>query len=160
MAAVEGAANANESRWHEALGLALNHDLRLIAVDALEGLGVTASHDDSWSEALRLLASADRLRDETGYRWRFRVEQQAVDNTRAAAHKALGDAETMRPRAKAAASTGGNQLTTRAEREVNANGHATAEPARHPPRLHMITLVTMDRPTPESQPRSTSAVRP
>jgi hypothetical protein len=94
VAAVEGAANANESSWHEALGLAVNHDLRLIAVDALEGLGVTASHDDSWSEALRLLASAGRLRDETGYRWRFRVEQQALDTARGAAHNALGDAET------------------------------------------------------------------
>ena len=94
LAAVEAAATGDENRWHDALGLALNHELRLIAVDALEGLGVASSRQESWSESLRLLASADRLREETGYRWRFSVEQQAVAAARGEAHDALGDAAT------------------------------------------------------------------
>jgi DNA-binding CsgD family transcriptional regulator len=94
LAAVEAAATGNENRWHDALELALNHELRLIAVDALEGLGVASAHEESWSESLRLLASAERLRDETSYGWRFSFEQQATDAARAQAHDALGDAAT------------------------------------------------------------------
>jgi DNA-binding CsgD family transcriptional regulator len=69
--------------------------LRLIAVDALEGVAVAASRNESWSESLRLFASADRLRDETGYRWRFNFEQQTVDAARATARNALGDEATQ-----------------------------------------------------------------
>ena len=42
-AAVEGAVTGEENRWQDVLGLAVNHQLRLIAVDALEGLGVAAA---------------------------------------------------------------------------------------------------------------------
>ena len=130
LAAVEAAATGDENRWHDALELALNHELRLIAVDALEGLGVASSRQESWSESLRLLASADRLRDETGYRWRFSFEQQAIDAARGEAHDALGDAATHeRPTPKAAASTGAKQPTTPAGHEANANDHTTAGPA-------------------------------
>jgi predicted ATPase/DNA-binding CsgD family transcriptional regulator len=91
LAAVEAAATGEENRWHDALSLALDHHLRLIAVDALEGIGVAAARNESWAESLRLLASADRLRDDTSYRWRFGFEQHAVDAARAAAHNALGE---------------------------------------------------------------------
>ena len=90
LAAIEGAVNGDENCWHNALAVSMTHGLRLIAVDALEGLGVAAARHDSWSRSLRLLASADRLRHETGYRWRFDIEQQAVDAARAAAHDSLG----------------------------------------------------------------------
>ena len=49
----------------------------------------------------RLRAAADRLRDETGYRWRFRFEQQAVAAALATAREALGqdaDAATAQGR--------------------------------------------------------------
>jgi DNA-binding CsgD family transcriptional regulator len=63
-------------------------------VDALEGLAVAAARVESWAECLRLLGAAERLRDETSYRWRFAFEQHAVDGARAAAVEALGtDAE-------------------------------------------------------------------
>ena len=50
-----------------------------IAVDAFEGLAVAAARTESWAECLRLLAAAERLRDETGYRWRFACEHRAVE---------------------------------------------------------------------------------
>ena len=79
VAATDGAAEGDEDRWHDALAIALDQDLRLIAVDAIEGLAGAAARSESWAECLRLLAAAARLRDETGYRWRFEFERQAVD---------------------------------------------------------------------------------
>jgi predicted ATPase/DNA-binding CsgD family transcriptional regulator len=90
-AAIEGAATGDEDRWHDALAIALEQGLRLIAVDALEGLAVAAARVESSRECLRLLGAAQRLRDETGYRWRFGFEQRAVDAARSAAVEALGD---------------------------------------------------------------------
>jgi predicted ATPase/class 3 adenylate cyclase/DNA-binding CsgD family transcriptional regulator len=95
LAAVEAAATGNEDRWHDALAIALEQGLRLIAVDALEGLAVAAAGVEGWAECLRLLTAAERLRDETGYRWRFGFEQQAVDTARTAAMNALGDDADM-----------------------------------------------------------------
>jgi DNA-binding CsgD family transcriptional regulator len=91
LAAIEAAASGDESRWHDALTVAMAQGLRLIAVDALEGLATTAAGTESWVEALRLLGAAERLRDETGYRWRFGFEQVAVDGAREAATMALGE---------------------------------------------------------------------
>jgi DNA-binding CsgD family transcriptional regulator len=91
LAAVEAAASGNEDRWQDALAIAVDHRLRLIAVDALEGVAVTAGRAESWTECLRLLAAARRLRDETGYQWRFAFEKGAVDTTRAASLAALAD---------------------------------------------------------------------
>jgi predicted ATPase/class 3 adenylate cyclase/DNA-binding CsgD family transcriptional regulator len=108
LAAAEGAASTDEDHWHEALALALGHDLRLIAVDALEGLGIAAARDESWAECLRLLTAAERLREHTGYRWRFTFEQQAVDAARTAATDALGE------EACAKANREGNDLDWRA----------------------------------------------
>jgi DNA-binding CsgD family transcriptional regulator len=91
VAAIEGAATGDEDRWHEALAIALEQGFRLIAVDALEGLAVAAARVESWWECLRLIGAAGRLRDETGYRWRFGCEQRAVDAASSAAGEALGD---------------------------------------------------------------------
>jgi len=92
LAAVEGAAADDEDRWHEALRLAVAHHLPLIAVDALENLAAIAVRAESWQEGGRLLGAAARLRDETGYRWRFAAEQQRVDDALSAIRVALGDA--------------------------------------------------------------------
>ena len=91
VAAIEAAATGDEDRWHDALGIALEQGLRLIAVDALEGLASAAARAESWNECLRLLGAAERLRDETGYRWRFGFEERAVASARASAVEALGD---------------------------------------------------------------------
>jgi predicted ATPase/DNA-binding CsgD family transcriptional regulator len=90
-AAIEAAATGDEDRWHDALAIALDQGLRPIAVDALEGLAVAAWRVESPTECLRLLGAAARLRDETGYSWRFDGEQQAVAVARADAAEALGD---------------------------------------------------------------------
>ena len=76
LAAVEAAATGDEDRWHDALSIALDQDLRLIAVDALEGLATAAARAEAWAEGLRLVTAAERLRDDTNYRWRFGSEQQ------------------------------------------------------------------------------------
>jgi predicted ATPase/class 3 adenylate cyclase/DNA-binding CsgD family transcriptional regulator len=102
LAAIEAAANSDEDRWHDALAIALDQNLRLIAVDALEGLAVAAAGTESWAESVRLLGAAQRLRDETGYRWRFSSEERAVHIARTTAIDALGSD------ADAAASEGSN----------------------------------------------------
>ena len=79
LAAVTAAASGDEDAWHSALEIAVNHDLRLIVVDALEGLGIAAARTESWAECVRLLTAGQRLRDELDYRWRYRSEQTAVD---------------------------------------------------------------------------------
>ena len=90
--AVTGLIEGNEAEWHRALRLADEHGLRLIAVDALEAIGAVAADADSSTEALRLLGAADRLRQDTGYRWRFPVEQARFDQAVRAARDDLGDA--------------------------------------------------------------------
>ncbi|MGI9051074.1 MAG: hypothetical protein ACR2HQ_00215 [Ilumatobacteraceae bacterium] len=90
-AAVDAAATGSESRWHDALAIAVEQGLRPIATDAFEGLAVAAARTEHWPDCLHLLAAAQRLRDQTGYVWRFGCEQRAVDHTRAIAVDALGD---------------------------------------------------------------------
>ena len=77
-AAIDGTLNRDDQRWHDALTLAHPTDLRLIAIDALEALAASAAGADSSFEALRLIGTAQRLRDETGYRWRFAYEKLAA----------------------------------------------------------------------------------
>jgi DNA-binding CsgD family transcriptional regulator len=89
--AITGLIDGDENHWHQALHLASQFGLRLIATDALEGLGTAAVTSDSFTEALRLLGAADRLRAETGYDWRFPVEQQAHDAALTATRSDLGD---------------------------------------------------------------------
>ena len=89
--AITGAFDHNPDQWHEALNLADQYNLRLIAVDALEALGAIAASADSSAEALRLLAAADRLRHETGYTWRFNAEEVRYDSAIRAARNDLAD---------------------------------------------------------------------
>ena len=90
-AAIEAAATNADDRRRDALHTAAAHGLRLIAVDALEGLAAAAADSDSPVECLRMLAAAERLREETGYRWRFDFEQGLVETARATAFEVLGD---------------------------------------------------------------------
>jgi DNA-binding CsgD family transcriptional regulator len=92
LAAIEAAATGDEDRWHDALTIAAENALRLVAVDALEGLAVAAARAESWAECLRLAGAAERLRSETGYRWRFGFENRAITSARADAAEALGEA--------------------------------------------------------------------
>jgi DNA-binding CsgD family transcriptional regulator len=85
VAAVRGAATGDDAHWHDALAVAAAHDLRVIAIDALEGLAVGAANDGNVEVAGRLLGAAERARAETGYRWRFRFERERIEAARAAA---------------------------------------------------------------------------
>jgi hypothetical protein len=88
--AITARADDDEDEWHEALRLADAHGFRLLVVDALEGLGGSAATAESWVECLRLLGAAARLREETGYRWRFPSEDDAFEAASGAATGALG----------------------------------------------------------------------
>ena len=90
LAAIEATAAGSEDRWYDALGIATEHGLRLIAVDALEGLAVGAARSDNWAECLRLSTAAERLRQETNYRFRLRSEQEALDAATTSARDSLG----------------------------------------------------------------------
>ena len=90
--ALAGLVDDSEDQWHEALRLADEHGLRLIAVDALEALAAAAAAGDSFVEALRLCAAAERLRGETGYEWRWPGEQRTYDDGLRAARDGLGEA--------------------------------------------------------------------
>jgi predicted ATPase/class 3 adenylate cyclase/DNA-binding CsgD family transcriptional regulator len=90
--AIAGLVDGREDEWYEALRLANDHGLRLIAIDALEALGAAAANSDSSAEALRLLAAADRLRRETGDHWRYPGEQRTYDNAVLTARADVGDA--------------------------------------------------------------------
>ena len=93
MASITAAATGDEEAWHTALQIATEKGLRLIVVDALEGLAVAAARREGWTDCVRLLAAADRLRRELGYRWRFPFEQAAVERARRLADDSLGDTE-------------------------------------------------------------------
>jgi predicted ATPase/DNA-binding SARP family transcriptional activator len=90
-AAIEAAATGNEDRWHEALCAAADHGLRLIAVDALEGLAVAAADNHNLVDCLRISAAAARLREETSYQWRFPTEQVRIETARTRATAELAD---------------------------------------------------------------------
>jgi hypothetical protein len=89
--AVTGLADGSQDEWHEALQLAGEHGLRLVAVDALEAPGAAAATSDSSAEALRLLAAAERQRQETGNRWRYSFEQHTYDTVSRSARDGLRD---------------------------------------------------------------------
>ena len=93
LASLEAAVSQDEDTWHDALQTAADHGLRLIVVDALEGLATAASRSESWAECLRLYGAAQRLRDECEYRWRFDFEQTPIDEALTAARAGL-DAAT------------------------------------------------------------------
>jgi DNA-binding CsgD family transcriptional regulator len=102
LAAIEAAATSDEDLWHEALAIAVGHGLRLVGVDALEGLAVSAAASEAWAECLRLASAAMRLRNETGYRYRFHSEQQRLEVAVAAATEALGSEATSEAAAEGA----------------------------------------------------------
>jgi predicted ATPase/class 3 adenylate cyclase/DNA-binding NarL/FixJ family response regulator len=104
LAAIEGTLSGSEDCWHDALQIAGEHRLRLIVVDALEGLATAASGSESWAECLRLFAAAERLRDECRYQWRFRHQRQTVSDAISQARSHLDPAKA------AAAESEGREL--------------------------------------------------
>jgi DNA-binding CsgD family transcriptional regulator len=105
LAMIEAEVESSEDRWHQTLQIAADHRLLLLVVDALEGLAICAGRSDSWAECLRLAATAQRLRDECGYLWRFPFEHAAIDTTIDSARSQLG------PPTADAAEAEGRELT-------------------------------------------------
>ena len=129
LAAVEGAATGSVDRWHAALRLAAANGLRLVAVNALEAIAVNAARAESWTEHARLVAAAQRLREETGYRWRYRFERDALDGAVAANPWAT---DRRLPLARSRWS-GTKQRRTPDGLGVSASARATAGPASRRP---------------------------
>ena len=94
---IQAAATQDRTQWLDALALALEQGLRLIAIDALEGLAVLAASGGDGATGTRLLAVADSLRAATGYRWRFPFEEAAVEAARSAAVDGTESVSTTTP---------------------------------------------------------------
>jgi DNA-binding CsgD family transcriptional regulator len=141
VAAVTAAATGDEGAWHAALQLAVEHHLRLVAIDALEGLATAAARTESWAECLRLLAAAQRLRDDLEYRWRFRFEQAAVDRARQLATDHLDDVEVVQ------ATTEGRVLDVQAAAAYARRARGERKRPRYgwasltPTELHVVALI-------------------
>ena len=131
-ATIEATATQDEDRWHEATSIAAEHGLRLVAVGAFEGLACVAAASESWAECLRLSAAAGRLRDETGYRWRFAFEQGRLDAAVVAATDALGPDRANEATAEGAALEWRDAATyagrARGERQRPRHGWASLTP--------------------------------
>ncbi len=133
LAATEAAVSSDEDRWHDALRIAAEHGLRLIVVDALEGLAVTAARaSESWAECLRLYGAAQCLRAECEYRWRFRLEEQALDVAITAARHHLDSAQAARAEADGRALNWADAVSyarrARGERKRPRHGWASLTP--------------------------------
>jgi predicted ATPase/DNA-binding CsgD family transcriptional regulator len=81
----------DQDQWYAALDLAVRYGLRPVAIEVFEGLAASASAAGSASEAIRLLGAAERLRDETDARWRFRIERRRHALVLARVRETLGD---------------------------------------------------------------------
>ena len=138
-AAIEGAATGNEDRWHDALAIALDHDLRLIAVDALEGSPSPPAEPRAGLNACGSSAPPQRsaTRPATGGVSPSNNEPSTLART--AAVDALGD-DARPPRPRAVTSTGARPPPTPAAPEAN-----EATPARlgqpHPTEHQVVALV-------------------
>ena len=87
----EGDPSRSEQRAHEALAIQHDRGWRPDVVHSLEALAGLAVVNESYAEAARLAAAAQRLRDEMGYVLRWPYEQRVLDDDLAAARAALGD---------------------------------------------------------------------
>jgi predicted ATPase/DNA-binding CsgD family transcriptional regulator len=149
LAATEAAVSNDEDRWHDALRTAAEHGLRLIVVDALEGLAAAAARSESWAECLRLYGAAQRLRAECEYRWRFGLEEQALDIAITAARQQLGSAQASRADAEGRALPWADAVDyarrARGERKRPRHGWASLTPTEE----HVVALVAEGLTNPE-----------
>ena len=149
LAATEAAVSNDEDRWHDALRIAAEHGLRLIIVDALEGLAAAAARSESWAECLRLYGAAQRLRAECEYRWRFGLEEQVLDVAITAARQQLDSAQAVRAEAEGRAlpwaDAVGYARRARGDRKRPRHGWASLTPTEE----HVVALVAEGLTNPE-----------
>jgi DNA-binding CsgD family transcriptional regulator len=88
-----GQTETAEDLIHGALATYRRSGYRGYVAHALEALGEVAAETRSYVEACRLFGASERLRDETGYRYRELADQARHHVVRAEAHDALGDEE-------------------------------------------------------------------
>ncbi len=103
---------------------------------------VSAASAESWAECLRLAAAAARLRDETGYRWRFAFEHGRLDAAVAAATDALGPERASAATAEGAAlewrEAAAYASRARGERQRPSHGWAALTPTE----LQVVALAS------------------
>ncbi len=132
LASTEAAVSNDEDHWHDALRIAADHGLRLIIVDALEGLVAASVGSENWAECLRLFGAAQRLRAECEYHWRFRLEEQVLDVAITAARQQLGSAQAASAEAEGRAlpwaDAVGYARRARGERKRPRHGWASLTP--------------------------------
>ena len=149
LAATEAAVSNDDDRWHDALRIAAEHGLRLIIVDALEGLAVAAARSESWAECLRLYGAAQRLRAECEYRWRFGLEEQALDLAITAARQHSDSAQAVRAETEGLALNWADAVSyarrARGERKRPRHGWASLTPTEE----HVVALVAEGLTNPE-----------
>ena len=80
-----------EERAHAALALAAAGPFPSEVINALELLSSTAVARESWTEAARLLGSAERFRDSYTFRMRLEPERERLDRDLGTARQILGD---------------------------------------------------------------------
>lgn len=68
VAQAEGVFCKAEALYHEALAVRAERGYRPDVIDSVEAVAGLAAELESWAEAARLLAAAERLRDDIGYR--------------------------------------------------------------------------------------------
>ena len=111
------AAAGDVERWFESLSMARMLGLQPLVVECLEGVAVHRASVGSWVDCLRLLAAAERRRDELGYHWRFPRRQAEVE-------AALVASEAGLPHSDAAAATAdGGGMTSEAAAAFALRGH-------------------------------------
>ena len=139
LALIEAEVLDSEDKWHHALQIAADHHLRLVVINALEGLAVVAGRSESWAESLRLYGAAQRLREECQYRWRFPSHQAAIDQTTDAARSSSPPTTLISPRPRAAIYRGPRPSNMPSGHEANENAPATAGPRLHPQNYRLST---------------------
>jgi DNA-binding NarL/FixJ family response regulator len=108
-----------------------------------------AAASESWTECLRLAGAAERIRDETGYRWRFAPERDALAGALQAARTALGFDETQ------AGIAAGRNLDEHAAAAFAARSRGTRKRPKHgwasltPTELEVVALVAQGLTNPQ-----------
>ena len=135
--------------WFHALTSARELGLRLIVVDSLEAIAALQAAEGRWTECLILAGAAERLRDETNYRWRFPGRREDLTTAAAGATAALGNdsaaSAVERGAALAWQDAAAYALRRRGRRGRPRHGWGSLTPTEH----RVVALVAEGRTNPE-----------
>jgi predicted ATPase/class 3 adenylate cyclase/DNA-binding CsgD family transcriptional regulator len=148
LAATKGEMERAEDLLYEALSDRVAGGNRVEVVESLEGLATLSATQESFAEAVRLVAAAEAFRDANGWR-RWLLDQPAVDILVTAARAQLGDEafETAWAEGAALSLEDAVAYATRArgERRRPSSGWSSLTPME----LHVVGLVAEGLTNPE-----------